>query len=207
MPVNSNWSPEDVARRNRILAAAHARGVTHRTLARAAKINETRMHRWCNCEGFPLPDECVEAMERALATADAAGESETAEGAIGAAELGAAIAELDRLAGDPADPEKDELRELVRRHRRAAVGSLLRLMVGAKSENVRLRATELLLERIDGKAVQQILDLTPKPPATDEELIGILERINLATRADPAPSDGTPSADSSGDVNAANATH
>lgn len=84
---------------------------------------------------------------------------------------------LAAMAGEPHPDEKDELRGLARNLRKAAVGSLVRLMTSARSETVRLRATEALLERSDGRAIQQVVDLTPKPPAESHELLSILEKL------------------------------
>jgi hypothetical protein len=96
------------------------------------------------------------------------------------------LATLDEVAGVPDPDEKDPLKALAKAHRRSAVGALVRLLVSAKSEQVKVRAAELLLERSDGKAIQTVIDMTPKPPATSEELVAAIQKAIDQTKKGPS---------------------
>ena len=167
----------ETARRDAILDAAYSHGIRQKELAAAIGMSAGKLCRWG--KGAAKVSEAeMTAMEACIAGQDNANpHAPHVRAPPSADEVDSALVALDRLAGAPC--EEDELRALAKRHRRAAVGSLLRLMTSAKSENVRLRATEVLLERIDGKAVQQIVDLTPHPPATDEELLTVLDKLTV----------------------------
>jgi hypothetical protein len=66
--------------------------------------------------------------------------------------------------------------------------AMLKLAFTARSEGVRRAAADSLLDRLCGKAVQKVLDLTPKPPAENAELLLVLHQ--LAGEAVPdAPED------------------
>lgn len=84
--------------------------------------------------------------------------------------------ELEALAGDPDPDERDELRALCKVHRKAAVGRMLDLMCNAKSETVACRAAEWVVDRADGRAIQAVVDLTPKAPVEDDWLIAEIEK-------------------------------
>lgn len=212
------WPQELCERRDRILALAEARGLRHKQLAAAAGLSgnagQVRFHRWTKGEA-DFDDAQWEAMERVVSGSggglgiDDGERSEDDKDAPGAIREG--LVELDELAGavltdDELAGEKDELRALCRRHTRAAVGSLVRLMVSAKSEQVRARAAEALLERGFGKAIQQVVDMTPKAPAESEELIELFEGLlntpgapkEPAAKAEAPPSAPEPKNDAAG---------
>jgi len=165
------WTAEDEATRDRILRAARERSATQIDLARAAGIGDAagqvRMHRWSRGAAH-LTAEQLAAIDAYLSGLP-----------VGGLVLGgeSELAELADFAGPPDLADDEELRVLARSHRRAAVGAIARLMVGARSENVRLRAAEVLLERSDGRPLARVVDETPRPPVVDTELIAILERM------------------------------
>jgi hypothetical protein len=187
------WTAEETARRDRILAAARARGIPRRRLVEVGELGkggDVRMSKWARGRAH-VDDAALERMEAFLAQLPGSVPA-TVSGAVAAPmsddELCRALVERSALCGVPEPTEKDELRALAKASRRSAVGSILRLMVSARSEQVQLRAAQEILERADGKAVQAIVDLTPKPPVTNEELIAKLERL-MAGDAPPPESD------------------
>jgi hypothetical protein len=74
-------------------------------------------------------------------------------------------------------PDEESLRALARRHAPAAMGTFVRLMVGAKSDSVKAHSAAMILERAFGRPVQAVIDLTPKPPAVDHELMEVFRKI------------------------------
>jgi transcriptional regulator with XRE-family HTH domain len=171
------FTQADALRRDKILLAADARGITRKRLAEAAGLRggagEAMVSRWSKGKAHIAPER-LDLMEAFLESGGEAGGA----GAPDAPELvERTIGELRALAGEAADPdERDELRTLAKRHRRTAIGGVLRIALTGKSEGVRLRAWEVLLERSDGKAVQEIRDSTPKAPADADELVAAVLR-------------------------------
>lgn len=190
------FTSADALRRDRILLAADARGVTRKRLAEVAGLKgnagEAQVSRWGKGKAH-IEDARLEMMEAFLAgmpTADPGG------GAPDAPEIiERTVAELREMAGPVDLDEKDELRVLARRHRRTAVGGVLKIALTDKSASVRLKAWEIILERSDGKAVQQLVDLTPKPPAQAEELVEAIQQaldaVEARPAAEPAPAEPT----------------
>lgn len=166
-------------KRDAILLAAKARGLTRRRMAEFAGLkpgpaSDMRLSRWVNGTQ-PIPDAMVAAIEAGVfATAPTvAGD----DGVPAPTEVMAAtIQQAEELAGEPDPGERDALRGLAKRHRRVAVGTLVRLMVSGKAESTRLNAALAILDRADGKAIQSVLDLTPKAPATSSELVDAVQR-------------------------------
>ncbi len=62
---------------------------------------------------------------------------------------------------------------------------MLRLATCSKSEGVRRQAAADLLDRLAGKALQRVLDTTPRPPAENAELLVLLGQIAGEAPADP----------------------
>ena len=60
----------------------------------------------------------------------------------------------------------------------------LKLALSARAESVRQRAAADILDRVAGKPTQRVLDLTPKAPAENAELLLVLRQI--AGEAEPA---------------------
>lgn len=182
------FTKEDALRRDKILLAADARGIKRKQLAEAAGLRggagEAMVSRWSKGRAHIAPER-LDLMEAFL---EAGGEP-GAEGLPGAPELvERTIGELRALAGEAADlDERDELRTLAKRHRRTAIGGVLRIALTGKSEGVRLRAWEVLLERSDGKAVQEIRDSTPKAPAEADDLVAAVLRAVEAAGQQPQP--------------------
>ena len=179
------WTEEDGRRRDKILALAKAKGITQKSLGEAAGIvgdaGAVMMSRWSRGKAH-LTDEQIGAMSHLVNSSPGSmrlgsGPSSEGEAPLTAEAVKAALTELDALVDVPAGDEEEQLRTLARQNTRAAVGTLLRMMVGARSDTVKLRAAEVLLERGWGKAVQAVLDVTPKAPATDAELIAIFAKL------------------------------
>ena len=190
------FTQADALRRDKILLAADARGITRKRLAEAAGLRggagEAMVSRWSKGKAHIAPER-LDLMEAFLE----AGAESGGAGAPDAPELvERTIGELRALAGEAADPdERDELRTLAKRHRRTAIGGVLRIALTGKSEGVRLRAWEVLLERSDGKAVQEIRDSTPKAPAEADELVAaVLRAVEGAGGIAPSAPDVQPDA-------------
>lgn len=186
------WKESEGAadRRNRILAIADAKGLTHRQIAEAVGLKgnagQIRFHRWTRGEAR-LDEEQVSAMERYLATPLAPGvdgdEASTAELTDDA--VASVVEQLARLAGEIPEDEVDGdvMRFLARRHAPAIFGQALRLMVGAKSESVRADMVRFLKETGFGKAIQAFEDKTPKPPMEDDDFLDAVHRMIDAEKA------------------------
>jgi transposase-like protein len=190
--VAKPWTQQDEERRQKILAMASARGVSQKELAQAAGVNAVKLHRWTKGAAH-LTDAQIAKMVAVLQSAPARVDpnlgprpgSDLDAGAPAASGHPAAVPEgvrralevLDSLAGPMPEDDEDALRTVARRHTQAALGTFVRLMVGAKSDAVKMRAAEVLLERGWGKALQALLDMTPKPPAEDRELIDLFKKI------------------------------
>ena len=172
------FTAEDALRRDKILLAADARGITRKRLAEAAGLRgnagEAMVSRWSKGRAHIAPER-LDLMEAFLA--EQGGEAAGAGAPAPAGIIEQQITELRDLAGEASESdERDELRTLAKRHRRTAVGGVLKLALSAKAESVRLRALEVLLERSDGKPVQEIRDTTPKAPAEADELVSAVLR-------------------------------
>jgi hypothetical protein len=207
MPVTAQpWTDVDEQLRHKILGAAQARGVTHRELAEAAGVNEVKLHRWSK-KAAHLTDQQIAKMAELLKAAptrvDAtlAQEANAAQvGAFrpapgGAAQAGSippgpsapgpvpegvrrALEVLENLAGPMPTADEQSLQALARRHGQAAIGTFVRLMVGAKSDSVKAHSAAMILERGFGRPVHAVIDLTPQPPAGDHELMAVFRKIN-----------------------------
>lgn len=66
---------------------------------------------------------------------------------------------------------------------------LVRLATSAKSEGVRRQAADSLADRICGKALQRVLDTTPKPPAENAELLLVLRQAAGEDTETPPPAE------------------
>jgi hypothetical protein len=75
-----------------------------------------------------------------------------------------------------------------RRYSGVLLGQLLKLAATARSESCRLRALTESLDRLIGRPVQRVVDLTPKPPAEDHELFAIFDKLVPAAK-EPKPDD------------------
>jgi transcriptional regulator with XRE-family HTH domain len=62
----------------------------------------------------------------------------------------------------------------------------LKLAFTARSEGARQRAISDLLDRVNGRPTQKVIDLTPKPPAESPELVELFETL-LKPLVEPAP--------------------
>lgn len=86
----------------------------------------------------------------------------------------------------PQSPEEAEraVDELATRAMPAAFKLIVQQMVQAKSESERRRCAEILIEHLRGKAKQYEKREQLEPPATDDELLAVLKRIekNLGGR-------------------------
>jgi transcriptional regulator with XRE-family HTH domain len=209
------WTQQDEERRQKILAMAAARGVSQKELAQAAGVNAVKLHRWTKgaahltdaqiakivalLQSMPTrvdpalaqpPPPGSEASPRATTSSH---ESAHAPAGTGAVPDGVkrALEVLDSLAGPVPVDDEDALRTMARRHTQAALGTFVRLMVGAKSDAVKMRAAEVIVERAWGKALQALVDMTPKPPAEDRELIALFKKIAGAD-GEPEPQTATP---------------
>jgi len=206
MPVTpKQWTDQDEDRRKKILSTAQTRGVTHRELAEAAGVNEVKLHRWSKREAH-LTDQQLAKMAELLKAAPTrvdpalAQEATAAQvgtfqpvpaGAVqagsippGPASPGAvpegvrrALEVLEHLAGPMPVADEQSLQALARQHAQAAIGTFVRLMVGAKSDSVKAHSAAMILERAFGRPVQAVIDLTPKPPAEDHELMAVFRKI------------------------------
>ncbi len=107
------------------------------------------------------------------------------------AEVALEVAEGQQLF-DPGLPAR--LAEAVGRPEAAALfGAMLRLAFTARSEGVRRAAASDLLDRLCGKAVQRVLDTTPRPPAENAELLLVLQQLAGDDAEKPlAPPSGVP---------------
>lgn len=193
MPAKSRpMSSSETARRGRILAEADARGVSHKALGEAAGYvggaGQTRIHRWARGSGR-LPAQALDSMERFLSGRNPGGaaKASAASGKGGpvatehtAETVRGILEDLAALSGpmpeDDAPGVKDLRSKLARTLAPAAVGLLAKMMAGARSESVRLRCAEILLEYGYGKPVQAWRDDTPRPPTTDEDLLSAIQR-------------------------------
>ena len=190
------FTAEDALRRDKILLAADARGIRRKQLAEAAGLRggagEAMVSRWSKGRAHIAPER-LDLMEAFLA--EQGGEAPGAGAPEAAGIIERQITELRALAGEAADlDERDELRTLAKRHRRTAIGGVLRIALSGKSEGVRLRAWEVLLERSDGKPVQEIRDTTPKAPAEADELVAAVLRAVEAAGGAPAATEVQPDA-------------
>ena len=68
----------------------------------------------------------------------------------------------------------------------------LKLALQARGEGARQRAIDSLADRLYGRATQRIVDATPRPPATDAEVIAIFERMVGVTPAAQLPKECAP---------------
>ncbi len=104
--------------------------------------------------------------------------------------------------GRPQSPEEAEraLDELATRAMPAAFKLIVQQMVQAKSEAERRRCAEILIEHLRGKAKQYEKREQMEPPATDEELLAVLTRIekNLGGRSGCSGEGTGPGADVAG---------
>jgi transcriptional regulator with XRE-family HTH domain len=195
-PKLAPWTANDEATHVRILGAARAQGITQADLARAAGVHQVQLSRWVSKISRLTPAQLARMAARVegrlAGVADAADPPQEQRhsavpppaadgGAVAGATMRQAIRFLEDLAG-PDDGEegavpKDLRSKLSRRHARAAIGTLVRTMIAGKTETARVRAAEAILEFGFGKATQSTLDLTPKPPATDAELLAILAKL------------------------------
>jgi len=174
---------EEAEERDRIVALAQAKGVTARELARFAGLTgnagDQRISRWRRGNAV-LPPEMTAAMLDGLESVSdvrPADGSDSPDEEITAEALQQRADELRTLAGTTDADEREQLRALSRQHRPEAVGSIVRLMLSARSESVRLKASEIILDRADGRPIQQVLDLTEKAPVEDAELLDMLMRL------------------------------
>ena len=191
------WTEKDEERRTKILAMAKAHGVSQKDLAEAAGVNEVKLHRWtrgaAHLEDAQLAkmaalvqaaparvDPVLAAEGDEIAAGARPAQAGTGEGARPAVPEGVkrALDVLDSLAGPEPATDEDGLRAMARRHTNAAFGTFVRLMVGAKSDTVKLRAAEMVMERGYGRPLQAVIDVTPKPPAEDRDLIAVFQKIN-----------------------------
>jgi hypothetical protein len=67
---------------------------------------------------------------------------------------------------------------------------MVRLACTARSEGVRRAAAADLLDRVCGKAVQRVHDVTPKPPAENHELLVVLRQLAGETTAPALETEG-----------------
>ncbi len=183
-------TPDEAAARDRIVALAESKGVSQRELAEFAGMpdnaGQLRVSRWRRGLAV-LPPEAVEAMEARLASVEPppvpAGfdDDGTAEETTPAL-LQQRSEELRALAGS-ADgvEERDQRRYLAKLHREEAIGAIVKIMLTARSDGVRLKAAEMILDRADGRPVQEIRSIEEKAPVEDAELLDTLGRI-LAQR-------------------------
>jgi transcriptional regulator with XRE-family HTH domain len=179
------WLAEDEERKNRILAAARARGMTQTELAAVAGLGSAnagklRVSAWKHGRTH-LTEEQLAAMESALErqpAAVAATGSAEADAALGApGDVRGGIRELEKLVGRVPKGEKDALRWLAGRLRRAALGTLAQAMVSARSWAVRVQAGQAILAYSDGKPTQREVPDDREPPAQDNLLLQKLERL------------------------------
>ena len=186
------WTPVDEQLRQKILGTAQARGVSQRELAQAAGVNEVKLHRWTKKEAHLTErqlSKMAELIKAAPTRVDPALAQEAHAAQEGALPPGPATAVavpegvrraldvLENLAGPTPAADEPSLRALARSHASAAIGTFVRLMVGAKSDSVKLHSAALLLERGFGRPLQAVVDLTPNPPAQDHDLLAIFQKI------------------------------
>lgn len=179
----SSLTQEQADARDRILAKAKAKGIKARELAEFAGLTgpagEVRVSRWKRGLAV-LADDVVNSMEARVDSIESESPSQGSDSPdeeITAEALQQRASELRALAGTTDADEREQLRALARQHRPEAVGSIVRLMLSARSESVRLKASEIILDRADGRPIQQVLDLTEKAPVEDAELLDMLMRI------------------------------
>ena len=212
--LDAPWTAEDGAERDAIMARAKAGGITQREIAIAsgmpAVAGQSRISRWVRGEAHLT----LEQLERIRQHLDAhakiplplgqraapgvdAGDSEPAADGDDARAMRTALRELAKYAATKNKAEKDELRARLAPHRQAVVGALMRLVVGAKSESVRLRAIEDFLSYSDGKPIQRIMEMGEDKPANEHEVLEKLRRIAARLHEDglnrEAPDGGTAS--------------
>lgn len=187
--ANTGWTAKEKERRDAILRSAAELGCTRRGLAavigHGGAPGDVLINRWAKGEAKLLPSE-MKKMEDHIASLvsvkpDTLPGADSAHGTLdvpitSGSVLTALMEHAAGLAGDDVDSKDEEkLKKLARKHRPVAFGTLLQLMVGARSSAIRLRAAEVVLERSDGKAVQATVDLTPRQPFTHEQLVEALE--------------------------------
>ncbi len=81
------------------------------------------------------------------------------------------------------------LHNAARRYSGVLLGQLLKLAATARSESCRLRALTESLDRLIGRPVQRVVDLTPKPPVQDQELFAIFEKLVPPAAKEEKPDD------------------
>ena len=190
-------TPEQDERRKRLTAQAIADGWTKGGLARAVGIPESTLRVWWSGRRSLAPDverRIVAALGRAGA-ADAAvseprppppqqpaprheqpqipAQPQTPDAVTRALET------LERLAGQERASDVD-LRALARSQTAAALGTLVRLMISSKSDTVKQRAAEVLIERGWGKAPKPLEAKPAKDNVEDRELMTRLEAMAKA---------------------------
>lgn len=87
-----------------------------------------------------------------------------------------ALEALERLAGQER-PSDVDLRALARSQTAAALGTLVRLMLASKSDTVKQRAAEVLIERGWGKAPKQDAAKPRVENVEDNELLAKLDAL------------------------------
>jgi transcriptional regulator with XRE-family HTH domain len=181
----------DIERRDRILALAKAKRLRQVDLVAASGMEgaagQVSMSRWSRGKEH-LSEEKLAAIESYLAECPTRDE---VAGVLPAAEqLELERADCEELAGDVDEGTRDEdqLAKLAKRHRRAAVGGILKIALTSKSDATRLRAWEALLERTDGKPIQATVDKTIRAPIEDEDLLQKIHAIVATT--EPTSSSG-----------------
>ncbi len=164
------WTTEELQQRERLLAAARARGLSLEALASECGASRQRVQRWSVGTSHLRPAE-LDALERLVSAAPEPGQVDHLQA------IAAALGDLAALAGQPEESdEKDALRGLIAKLGPAAVGGLVKLAVTAKSERVRLAALSELLDRGFGRPVQAYVDRTPSAPAGEGDLIAAVLR-------------------------------
>lgn len=163
---------------------AEANGWSKRGLATAAGVAESVLRNWWTGKRALLPEverRVAEALRRGRATVEAVGGApKAAEPAAAGSDMPTSVAQalatLERMAGSERLSDVD-LRALARSQTAAGLGTLVRLMIGSKSDTVKLRAAEVLIERGWGKAGKGEGAKPAKAPAEDRDLLAALERI------------------------------
>ena len=181
-------TPEQDERRKRLTAQAIADGWTKGGLARAVGIPESTLRVWWSGRRSLAP-EVERRIEAALAraaetdaTASAPKPAPLQERPPGPPQSHApdavtrALETLERMAGQERASDVD-LRALARSQTAAALGTLVRLMIGSKSDTVKQRAAEVLIERGWGKAPKPLEAKPRRENVEDRELLARLDAL------------------------------